>query len=325
MSLTTRQILTLQQLPGIGVQTILKFGDLSADTLPDDCLEDLVLHGKARTDPKVFARALEQTHHIGELATRQNVRIISYYDDVFPESLRRAVNGKGKAAPSLVLFCRGDISLLSKDAVAVIGTRGCAPEAKNAGRVISEAFAENGFCIVSGLAVGCDAAAHRGALDAPGGQTIAVLGSGVDCITPKVNIPLAQRILGHGGLLLSEYPSGTPATPYRLVARDRLQAALSLATVVVQTKEDGGSMHAAIAAHHAGKPLYTVRFTDPELDSSPAVSGNRLLASLYQAKIIGGYRNASELGKGIAAIATDIRRNTGKISARALPKPSMYF
>lgn len=136
-------------------------------------------------------------------------------------------------------------------------------------------YAIHGINIISGLAVGCDSIAHESALSV-GGTTTAVLAGGLDNIYPKENKGLADRILSNSGLLLSENPVFTQTNKYNLVARDRIQAALGNATLVIQTSINGGTMHAAKATLVAEKPLFVVDYKD---NSADVVQGNLALKS----------------------------------------------
>ena len=140
-----------------------------------------------------------------------------------------------------VIYYRGVISTLAQvPGLAVVGTR----KATHAGLVIAERigkyFAERGWVIVSGLALGIDAAAHRGAL-LGSGKTIAVMAHGLGTIYPKANSALADEILDKGGLLLSEYPAGVPAKPEQFVLRNRIQIGLSVGSVIVEGEEKSGT------------------------------------------------------------------------------------
>ncbi|HUZ43264.1 MAG TPA: DNA-processing protein DprA [Acidimicrobiales bacterium] len=140
--------------------------------------------------------------------------------------------------------------------VAVVGTRH--PDRAGlelAGRLARE-LVERGYGVVSGLAPGIDAAAHRGALEA-GGRTWAILGCGVDVLPWAGAAELARRIPGAGGLL-AEVPPGTHVSTRALVARDRLQSAMSAATVIVQTDLRSGTMHTARFSVLQGRPLVVV-------------------------------------------------------------------
>lgn len=146
-----------------------------------------------------------------------------------------------------------------------------------AGKYFASRFASQGVNIVSGLAIGCDTAVHEGAL-LVGGATTAFLGGGLDEIYPRENEGMARRIVDNGGLLLSEYPIGMPGNKYTLVARDRLQAGLASATLVIQCSRHSGTMHASKATLSAGKPLLVVDYKSG-VDPS-RTEGNEYLKSI---------------------------------------------
>ncbi len=176
------------------------------------------------------------------------------------------------------MYYRGDISILKKPGIAIIGTREPTPNGIKAGEFFSAEFAKRGFNIVSGLAIGCDTTGHRGALIAKGATT-AFLANGLDwdSIYPKENLSLAKDIVGNGGLLLSEYAIGQNCGRYGLVARDRLQAGLSLATIVIQTGVKGGTMHAVNATLASKKPLFAVAYNSDYDTNHDKVQGNNML------------------------------------------------
>ena len=149
------------------------------------------------------------------------------------------------------------------------------------------------------MAIGCDTCGHKGALKAKG-KTTAILANGLDnnSIYPSENKDLAEDIVAGGGLLISEYRIGTPVNRYSLVARDRLQSGLSLATLVIQTGENGGSMHAAMSTLQAGKPLYTIYFKDEVTRQHEKCLGNALLVS-KGAEYIKGDDNFDEISERI--------------------------
>ena len=133
-----------------------------------------------------------------------------------------------------------------------------------------------------------------------GGKTTAILANGLDhnSIYPPENQDLAEEIVENGGLLISEYRIGTPVNRYSLVARDRLQSGLSLATLVVQTGEHGGTMHAATSTLQAGKPLYTILFKDDATNQHEKCLGNALLVK-QGAKYIKGNDNFDEISNSV--------------------------
>ena len=199
----------------------------------------------------------------------------------------------------MLLWYRGDFSITEQPCFAVIGTREATPEGIAGGTYLSGEFAKRGFNIVSGLAVGCDTCGHKGALKV-GGKTTAILANGLDhnSIYPPENQDLAEEIVENGGLLISEYRIGTPVNRYSLVARDRLQSGLSLATLVVQTGEHGGTMHAATSTLQAGKPLYTILFKDDATNQHEKCLGNALLVK-QGAKYIKGNDNFDEISNSV--------------------------
>lgn len=309
MALKKEQILTLLRLKeigvkGIGPKKIFSIGEtIDNRNLEIDSYEDLAELMK-EMDGSVFQKVtlsnLKEANTLAkriiDYSNRVNVGLVGFYDDEFPDALRKTVNEEGKLDPPLLLWYRGDLSITQLPGLAVIGTREASPEGVAGGTYLSGEFANRGFNIVSGLAVGCDTCGHKGALKV-GGKTTAILANGLDSdsIYPPENKDLAEEIVEKGGLLLSEYPVGTPVNRYSLVARDRLQSGLALATLVVQTGVNGGTMHAATATLQAGKPLFTMLFKDDATNNDEKCLGNALLVK-KGAKYIKGDDNLDEIG-----------------------------
>jgi DNA processing protein len=135
-------------------------------------------------------------------------------------------------------------------------------------------FGEEEFWVISGLALGCDAAAHRGCLEA-GGKTSAILAHGLDETHPRKHMSLAQEILDSGGALWSEYPPGTPPRNHQYVQRNRLQTGLSRGVIVVEAGPDSGTMHTARFALEQGKTLSCLASRDE--NGKRLKSGNDVL------------------------------------------------
>jgi DNA processing protein len=156
-------------------------------------------------------------------------------------------------------YARGNLDCFNLPAVAMVGTRHASEHGLMASRSFSRSLGLAGVCIVSGLAYGVDAVSHRGALDAKG-KTIAVVGSGIDdeALYPRANLRLGQEILKSGGLIISENPAGTKPQPWDFVKRNRLIAALSRATIVVEAPIKSGALITAKYALEMGREVYAV-------------------------------------------------------------------
>ncbi len=189
----------------------------------------------------------------------------SVTDDRYPVAF------KGLKGMPGVLYYRGDISIVNHNkSVAIIGSRNCSETALFFSREAGRKAAEMGLVVVNGLAIGCDTAAILGALDV-GGKCVAILPGGLNHIAPKSNESLAERILDHGGCLLTEYEPDALPKRYTYVQRDRLQSALSQGVLVVETTIDGGTMHTVEAAIKQKRKLaaYAEKLTSN--------SGNKLI------------------------------------------------
>ena len=206
--------------------------------------------------PEEYAEAFEtyidKAECVISMQEERGVTTLTFQDGRFPLQLKKI----GNDCPPMI-HCLGNMSLLDPTAsrIAVIGARAAS--------------------------LGCDKAAHEGCLDA-GGRTIAIVASGLDIVHPKENAPLQQRILENGGLILSEQPIGVKANPTRLVARTRLQAALSDAVILAECPEHSGSMHTMRFARKFHKQCFAVSY--PEYSEINA--GNELLINLNIAKSI---------------------------------------
>ena len=188
---------------------------------------------------------------------------LSILDAGYPDWLRTIPD------PPLVLFGLGRRSALDQQMVAIVGARRCTTTGRSMAFELAKGLAENGCNIVSGLAVGIDAAAHRGALAAQGGTTTAVLGAGFGNLYPKQNTQLAQQLLAAGGLLVSEYPTEVAPRPYHFPERNRIISGLSELTVLVEASEKSGSLITARLALEQGRDVCAV----PGPPTSPLSGG----------------------------------------------------
>lgn len=182
--------------------------------------------------------------------------------------------------PPALLFCKGNSDLIkSPKAIAVVGTRENTKLGEKITRKTVEYFSNEGFCIISGLALGIDAIAHRAALE-HNGHTLAVLVDLV-AIAPSNHRGLADQILKQGGLLVSENPPGTKIIPALFAKRDRIQAGLAMAVFAIETSVDGGTMHAVRAASSMGRNVYVPNVSSagyPDLGIK-AIRGTQALVS----------------------------------------------
>lgn len=158
--------------------------------------------------------------------------------------------------PPPVLYCRGRVDLLARPALAVVGSRNATPQGMRDAERFSRSFSAAGITIISGLAQGVDAAAHRGGL-AAGGSTIAVLGTGVDRVYPQSNAALAADI-ERDGLLLSEFPLGTRALPHHFPRRNRLISGLAQGCLVIEAALASGSLITARSAAEQGREVFAL-------------------------------------------------------------------
>ena len=182
--------------------------------------------------------------------TSAGVRALPWTHAAYPRQLA-AIDD-----PPAVLWVRGDPARLSAPAVAIVGSRTGSPYACAVAERLAAGLAEGGVAVISGLARGVDAAAHRGALSA-GGPTVAVLGSGVDVVYPPEHASLAEEIVAHG-VVASELGPGAPPLPYHFPRRNRILSGLSRAVVVVEATERSGSLITARLAAEQGREVMAV-------------------------------------------------------------------
>ncbi len=197
-----------------------------------------------------------------------NISVITILNPLYPKLLLEPEVG----AP-LVLYYRGDIEVFSTTCVAVVGTRAATVYGKEMAKVVAGELAENGVTVVSGLATGIDTYAHTAALDA-GGKTIAVLGSGLNKITPVGNQKLFDRIIENGGLVISEYKPNADATKFTFPERNRLISGLSRGVAVIEAGEKSGALITARLALEQNREVFAI---PGNLTSSRSKGSNDLL------------------------------------------------
>ena len=238
----SRQILALLSLPNVGKKKVINLMKkiASLPTQAKDLADALTEHYPAEsiTNNKVEV-ALENAEHLLEEHKNRDIKVISFTDPEFPDSLRQIDN------PPIVLYVKGNYKCLAPErSIAVIGTRTPTKYGSNRAFRLGQVFGERGLVVVSGLAKGCDKEGHKGCLSV-NGQTVAVLAHGLDQVYPKEHQKLADQIVDNDGCLVSEHQLGVPPRKNFFVERNRIQSGLSCAVVIVETDLKGGTMHTA--------------------------------------------------------------------------------
>ncbi|WP_342625018.1 DNA-processing protein DprA [Pseudomonas alkylphenolica] len=202
--------------------------------------------------PPLSSQEWDDARRSHEKNTAHGISMLCFGDERYPHYLASLTD-----APP-VLFLKGSFSALtSLPGVAIVGAREATEPGKEIARRIAKFMSESGWPVVSGLALGIDAAAHQGALDA-GGITIAVLAGGVDKPNPAANIKLGHSILEAGGAWVSEHPVGTPPRKHHFVPRNRIQVGLSAGSIIVEAKMRSGSITQARFCVNENRPLFSV-------------------------------------------------------------------
>ena len=197
----------------------------------------------------------------------KDIQVIDIKSAEYPAKLRDIPDPPGQ------LFCKGDTSLLNTKSVAVVGSRKNTVYGKNVALMIGKRFAGAGITVTSGLAMGIDAFSHEGALEADG-KVIGVLGSGIDVMGPRRNRDLMNRGLEKGGLVVSEYEPGYPASSWTFPARNRIISGLAEAVVIVEAGLNSGSLITAKHAAEQGRPVYAV---PGNINSQSSIGTNLLI------------------------------------------------
>lgn len=208
-----------------------------------------------QTEPAAFAAQLQTT--LDWLQGADNRQVVTLGDPGYPAGLLDIED------PPSMLYMLGGQDSRARAAIknralclGIVGSRNPTPQGENNARQFARAFGEAGLCVVSGMALGVDGAAHDGALQG-GGTTIAVVGTGLDRVYPKQHLALAHRI-AENGLLISEFPLGTPPLTANFPKRNRLISGLSQGTLVVEAALKSGSLITARLAAEQGKEVFAI-------------------------------------------------------------------
>ena len=244
--------LRLTLTPGIGGETQRKL--LAAFGLPEAVFAAGRLAARAvageRADALFDFDPGEAVDRSIAWAQQPGQHIVALGDAAYPASLLEI------ADPPTLLYVRGNPALLARRGLAIVGSRNATPQGVQTAEAFARTLAGKGFAIVSGLALGIDAAAHRGAL-AAGGDTVAVIGTGADRLYPARNRELALAIAEHGAIV-SEFPLGTPAVAANFPRRNRIISGLARGVLVVEAAPESGSLITARLAGEQGREVFAI-------------------------------------------------------------------
>lgn len=215
---------------------------------------------KSKANIKDYEKILKKSHELG-------IEVIGYFDTDYPQLLRE-IND-----PPAVLYTRGDKSLLQKDMIGVVGARKCTEYGYNVAVRLGRELTECELVVISGMALGIDAAAHWGALE--NGPSIAVLGTGVDLCYPSCNHRIYRKLV-EKGCLVSEYEPGVQARPYHFPQRNRIISGMAQGVVVVEAAKKSGSLITAQLALDYGREVYAVPGKE---ESQLSIGANDLVES----------------------------------------------
>ena len=285
-TVTNELIVTLLNLKGIGRKTIAPFLVENFSSLQNiSSIKEGVSEFRTYLSEKKKKLTFEdedveesknKANFLLNMMINDSVEIIDIFSQYYPIEFNELENDR-----PLIIYAKGNIDLLTQgNRISIIGSRKVTDKVGRIGQRVSQLIAERGETIVSGLAIGSDTYGHAGALMVDNGKTIAILPSPLNNIVPTNNKQLAQDILDNNGLLISEYPYGTPLTKGTFIERDRLQASLGNGVFVIDTSTTGGTFHAINLAYKLNKPISCLSSKYTELD------GNQKLFKDYNALII---------------------------------------
>ena len=260
--------LTLNQTPGLGnagvCQLLAKFGTpeaiFSASTRQ---LTEIVNEEIAKKLSKGVD--IDTIQPMLDWLKKDNAHLVTLADASYPQRLLEISN------PPAVLYAIGHLSWLNHPSIAMVGSRSATPQGEKNAEDFAQSLCDNGLCVVSGMALGIDGAAHRGAIKS-NGATIAVVGTGLDIVYPARHRDLAHKI-AERGLIVSEFPLGTPSKAQNFPRRNRIISGLSVGCLVVEANLESGSLITARLAAEQGRDVFAI----PGSIHSPVTKGCHLL------------------------------------------------
>lgn len=246
-----RLILCLLEIPNVGTKTTHAFLNVCETVSFDaqiirEALKEIKPKLAEKTSIETIQASMDRAEN--QLATMQRLGVSVLTGDSIPEKVRTIPD------PPVILFAKGDVDVLNKPSIAVIGTRKPTKQGQEIAHFLGKTLAQKGYVVVSGLAEGCDAAGHKGCLEV-NGKTVAVLAHGLDRVYPAKNRGLAEEILLKKGCLVSEYQFGVEPKANQFVDRDRLQSALSQGVIIAETGLKSGTLHTVRFAEKQCRPV----------------------------------------------------------------------
>lgn len=251
----TLQWLALALTPGLGPTRARRLVELmgSVEAVFTASLTELEAAGLQAVSAQSLStgRSLELAHDEMARAAAAGVHIVAVEEPAYPGQLKQIYD------PPMVLYVRGELDVISRPGIALVGTRHPTPYGTGMAERLACDLAARGLVIFSGLARGVDAAGHRGAI-AGKGKTVAVLGTGIDVIYPKENTRLVEQILALGGALISEFAIGTFPAPQNFPIRNRIISGISLGVLVVEAAEYSGTRITSRCALEQNREVFAV-------------------------------------------------------------------
>ena len=290
--------LSLSKIDGLDCQTFCQL--LKTFGSPSEIYRKKFKELRAVVSEKIaleIGQGVDQTGLEDTLAwlAQANNHLVTLADADYPKALLEI------ADPPPLLYAKGNLALLNKLSIAIVGSRNASVQGEKNAEAFAQGLAEHGLCIVSGLALGIDGAAHRGALKAKG-DTIAVVGTGLDMVYPAQHRDLAHQIAS-SGLIISEFPLGTLSKPQNFPRRNRLISGLSLGCLVVEANLKSGSQITARLSAEQGREVFAI----PGSIHSPLAKGCHQLIK-QGAKLVDSLQDIVEelnLSKAVSATVAE--------------------
>ncbi len=279
----------LNMIPGIGparAASLISFFGSAAELFEHKPEDLMAVRGISRELAEKIAAEAESSLLDEELdrVALGGVKVFTRADEEYPEALRGLED-----APLCLYVCGTLPEELNRQSIAIVGSRRATVYGLRMAQHIAESAVYSGWTVVSGLAFGIDAAAHKATMNA-GGKTVAVLGGGLMKIQPQEHLPMARDIIAKGGALVTEFPMTFPPNRHSFPMRNRIISALSLGTIVIEAGLHSGALITAAAALEQGKNVFAV----PGNADSDMSSGCNNLIKSGEATLITGFEDVLE-------------------------------